>query len=189
MTSIKLRGSVPTSDYHEFFKSLEREMGLNCLRTNVDLHEPGCLVSDRIGKIILVEHETGLEILFIASSIASLISLVPSVIQGWRLLRNHHWERHGESIRSYEIRRFNEKWKLLEEHIPDFEMNHMMSSGFVNTTIARLLETEMNQVFSKIDSLNNRIEKLEKMLKLKALKSKEKTTTNKRTKSPNIKHR
>jgi len=36
--------------------------------------------------LILVEHETGLEILCIAGSIASLIGLVPLVLQGW-----HPW--------------------------------------------------------------------------------------------------
>ena len=86
--SLKLRDMVSSyNDYHEMLQTLEHETGVQSLPIKDDLQGRGHLVGQGDQKIIVVEHETGLEILYVAGSIASLIALIPLVLQAWGSVR------------------------------------------------------------------------------------------------------
>jgi hypothetical protein len=65
------------------------------------------LIENNNQKILIVQHETGLEILFIASSIASLLSLIPTTLQIWNYFRRDKGD--------IELRYFNKQGELIEE--------------------------------------------------------------------------
>jgi hypothetical protein len=180
VVSLKLRDNVHDSEYNEFFKLLEREMGLSCLAINAELQGRGYLISDRRNRVILVRHESGPEILSIAGDISSIICLVVLIFQGWRFLHSRLQGRPDNHLRGIEIRRIDQNGKFSEEHMPDFEMNSMIRMGLMNpalTSITHLLENEMNALAMQVKSLTVRVEKLEK---LKVSKTKKRLTINKK---------
>jgi hypothetical protein len=75
-------------------------------------------------RVVLVEHETGLEILAVAGSVASLIALVPVISSGWNKLRDrfsrHYMDRDSGGL--VEVRRFNETNILIEQRTPSIEV-------------------------------------------------------------------
>jgi hypothetical protein len=185
VVSLKLRENVNTSEYREFFHVLEREMGLRVVPSKVDLQGQGYIVADHKVQIFLVEHESGLEILYAVGAIASIIDMIPRIIQAWRFLHIHIRGHHGTDLNEIEIRRIDQHDKLVEEHIPDVETNDRMLMGYMNPasfSIKRLLETEMDIIVSQIQSLTTRVEKLEKS---KASMPKKRIATKKTTGTKN----
>ena len=78
----------------------------------------------RQNKVVLVEHETGLEILAVAGSVASLIALVPVISSGWRKLSDRfsrHYMGRGP-VDFVEVRRSNETNILIEQQTPSAEV-------------------------------------------------------------------
>jgi hypothetical protein len=183
VASLKLRENVHTSEYLEFLETLEREMGISLKKINGNLQGKGYLVSMHRARVIIVEHETGLEILFIVGSITSIIDLMPRIVQAWRFMRKYFQRRqdthsHDFLAQEIEIRRFDQNGKLLEDHIPDFEMNRMMPMELMNTTFTHLLENEINDLVSQVQSLTVRVEKLEKSGKTKTHEMKKRAKSN-----------
>jgi hypothetical protein len=83
------------------------------------------LVSDEHqNRVVLVQHETGLEILAVAGSIASLIILFPMINSGWNRLRDrfhrHPMTRGNEG--AVEIRRLNQSNTLVEQQTSRVEV-------------------------------------------------------------------
>ena len=88
--SLKLRDMVASySEYQELLHVLEQEVGIHWSEVDGNLQGKGYLVDHDDQKVIVVEHETGLELLYIAGSIASLIGLIPLVIQAWGSVRGY----------------------------------------------------------------------------------------------------
>jgi hypothetical protein len=90
MISLKYRDD-PTSpsDYsHLIDDYLTRNLGLDVSRIVGDFGGQAWLVTDKTqNRVIVVEHETGLEILGAIGSVASLVALVPLISSGWARLR------------------------------------------------------------------------------------------------------
>ena len=114
LISIKYRDSaVGPSEYRHFIDDhLTRSVGLEVARMDGDFGGQAWLVKDKAGnRVILVEHETGLEILGAIGSLASLIALLPMISFGWAKLRHRFFPPHFD--RPYpegiEIRRFDQK--------------------------------------------------------------------------------
>jgi len=109
-------------------------------------------------KILAVEHETGLEILYIAGSIASLIQLLPTVINAWNYLRNgfparlHNFSNGRRN--GIEIRNFNSKKVLVEQNISSAE-NYIFNMNY--NANQKILEDNIR--------LKNEIKKLRKIIK------------------------
>lgn len=164
VVSMKLRENVSsTQEYHNLIKMLEHEAGLRSLQLDADLQGRGYLVGDDKTKVILVEHETGLEILYIAGSIASLVSLVPVILQGWRAMRGGSSERYGMIDHGVEIRRMDTSGQLHEEHMHNagtFMSTRMLVPALV--TAAGLIENEMKALNKQVQSLAVRVSKFEK---------------------------
>jgi hypothetical protein len=179
VVSLKLRENVSSYDeYRNFFRALEHEAGFRCTPVDGDLQGKGYLLSDGSSRVIVVEHETGLEILYIAGSIASLIGILPLIVQGWRAFRGHHAGRRDFDDRGVEIRRIDEKGHLSEDHvhertlfdIPLFTMNTFLASA------AKTIESELQQIKEQIKSLTRRVDALEGQSAAKAKRRKSRTS-------------
>jgi len=125
IVSLKYRDNVGYSDYQRLISEFSQsEMGLEVKQVKGDFQGKAWLVKDRNqNAVILVEHETGLEILYIASSIASFISLIPMINSGWKYLRDRFASPRflPDKMTRIEIRTINSKKQLLEKHILSVE--------------------------------------------------------------------
>jgi hypothetical protein len=148
--SLKLREMVSSySEYHDMFRILEHEAGIQSLPIKDDLQGRGHLVGQGDQKIIVVEHETGLEILYIAGSIASLIGLIPLVLQSWGAIRGYLDRRHANHIRSVEIRRIDNAGELREDHAQGFPASSAFPFSMLNSvllSVARILENDLQSL-------------------------------------------
>ena len=144
----------------------------------------GYLLTDSHSKVIIVEHETGLEILYIAGSISSLIGLVPYVIKGWNIMRGFNNSRHySRDLRNIEIRKLDDAGHLKEDHVHETIMHEdafLPNSAFISAT--QNLESEILKFRKEINSLTNRIKTIEK----NNTKTNSKRTINKQKLSKNV---
>jgi len=178
--SLKLRDIVSSyNDYLEMLQTLEHETGIQSLPIKDDLQGRGHLVVQGDQKIIVVEHETGLEILYVVGSIASLIGLIPLVLQAWGTIRGYIDRCHASHIRSIEIRRIDTAGNLREEHQHDLPISSRFPTNILNSTIfaaARALENDLKSLMDEVQSHSERLNALEKGLKVnKGVKSKKQT--------------
>ena len=180
VVSLKLRENVSSYDeYRNFFRSLEHEAGFQCTPVDGDLQGKGYLLSDGSSRVIVVEHETGLEILYIAGSIASLIGILPLIVQGWRAFRGHHAARRDFDDRGVEIRRIDENGHLTEDHFHEKNLFHnspSMANTFLAASAAMTIESELRQIKEQINSISRRVDSLEGKRPAKSKTRKSRTT-------------
>jgi hypothetical protein len=79
------------------------------------------VTDDKLGRIIIVEHETGLEILGAIGSLASLVGLAPLVAGAWRSIRKRYKDYPPGCEEPIEIRRLEGDDALSEERAPSAE--------------------------------------------------------------------
>lgn len=167
VVSLKLRENVNSyAEYREFLHTLERGVGLQWSKADGELQGEGYLISDGSNRVIFVEHESGLEILYIAGSIASLISLVPLIMQRWRAFRFRHLGRRDFDHRGIEIRQLDEKGHLSEDHVHD-PMMFAPAPFSVNAALAstaKTIECDLRRLMERMQSLTHRVEVLEKQM-------------------------
>ena len=179
VVSLKLRENVSSYDeYRNFFRALEHEAGFQCTPVDGDLQGKGYLLSDGSSRVIVVEHETGLEILYIAGSIASLIGILPLIVQGWRAFRGHHATRRDFDDRGVEIRRIDENGHLTEDHLHERNLFHnspFTANTFLATSAAKTIESELRQIKEQINSISRRVDALEGKNPAKAKSGKSRT--------------
>lgn len=194
--SLKLRDMVSSyNDYHEMLLLLEHETGIQSIPIKDDLQGRGYLVGQGDQKIIVVEHETGLEILYVTGSIASLIGLIPLVLQAWGAIRGHLDRSHANHIRGIEIRRIDAAGNLREDHQHDLPISSSFPLNILNSTIfsaARVLENDLKSLTDEVRSHSERLDTLEKGLNVtRGVKSKKQTkkTSNKTLKKGAAKSR
>ncbi len=163
--SLKLRENVVSyQEYRDLVESLQREAGLQCSQLDADLQGRGYLLTDGKTKVIVVEHETGLEVLYIAGSVASLIGLVPLVLQGWYALRGRFFARRGLDIDSVEIRRMDARGHLQETLMHSLLMGPLTPMGIVARELmetASQIESELSELSRQVGVLKSRVEVLE----------------------------
>lgn len=172
MVSLKYRDHCANnSEYSHFIDGyLRAALNLTVDRVEGEFGGHAWLVSDKSkNRAIVVEHETGLEILGVIGSIASVIALLPLISSGWTKLRDRFSHRHfDDPTGSIEIRRFDQRNILIEEHAPSVEVY------VLNITLQEheLLKQKVQQLEAEIDNLKRK--QLPKK-KSRALKSKRKT--------------
>lgn len=172
--SLKLRENV--GHYHEYTElldTLQRDGGIHHSPVSGRYLGNAHLVGNARTKIIVVEHETGLEILFIAGSVASIVSLVPLVLQFWRAVRGHFMRPHHFGIEAAEIRRIDSSGRLVEE------MNHALNfAGSESLAIVnKLLLAAAEKIDGEIRVLNDSVESLAERVNALEKKSVEKAPT------------
>jgi predicted RNA binding protein YcfA (HicA-like mRNA interferase family) len=151
IVSLKYRDNcVNNSDYAQFIEDyLKHSLGLDVKPASGDFWGKAWLVSDSHGdKILLVEHETGLEILYIAGSIASLIALIPLVSSGWNWFRDRgfHARYHRPDRQAIEVRRLNAENTVIEQQVQSMEVfvfNAGLEESVALRERVRLLEEEV----------------------------------------------
>jgi hypothetical protein len=165
IVSLKLREDVSSyGDYRQLVDSLHHDAGLEWSEIQADLQGRGYLLGDGNVRVIVVEHETGLELLYIAGSIASLIALVPLVLDGWHALRGQYSGRRGVPDRGMEIRRIDDAGCIHEEPVHERfpgPFLAMESALPALATTAGLIEAELRTLNDQIQRLNARVEALE----------------------------
>jgi hypothetical protein len=160
--SVKVRDMVNSyGEYDSFFHELEHRHNLKLASVSGQFQGKGFSLSDDRNTVILVEHETGLEILYIAGSVASLISLVPLVVQKWRAFRQHRQHRPGHEPHEIEIRRLDAAGNLIEEHAHSFDGLHHGAGGPDSFPLAALLENEIRRINAQLAALTTRVHGLE----------------------------
>ena len=169
--SLKLRDTVASySEYHELLTVLEHEVGIRSSDVDGDLQGRGHLVDHDGQRIIVVEHETGLEILYIAGSVASIVGLIPLVLQAWGSLRGYLDRRHSHHFRSVEIRRLDAKGRLCEDQSHGLAGPSTFPLSVLNTALsstARVLDADLHALRAEVKSLGKRLAAIEKEMKPK----------------------
>jgi len=162
IVSLKMRDTVNSNTYcRDLVDTITTETGLICKDINSSLQERAYLLSNSRNKVIIVEHESGLELLYIAGSIASIISLIPLVLQYWGRVRNNINNRHHHFDRQVmELRRIDNKGNLHEEHLHGMDILYETSS--LAFPKAELVENEMKMLREEIKILSARIDIMEK---------------------------
>jgi hypothetical protein len=163
ITSLKYRDDCASSSEYSHFidRHLRHALGLDVVRTEGDFWGPAWLVTDEQGsRVILVEHETGLEILYVTGSIASLVALIPLIASGWNKLRDrfHRREVDGGRREVVEIRRFSQTNVLAERQSSNVEV-HLLGEilsdyAFLKQRVQDL-ETEVRNL-KRAGTVNNR---------------------------------
>lgn len=158
LVSLKYRHhGVNGPDYSQFIDDyLRRTLGFNVVEVDGDFGGQAWLVTDKAqNRAILVEHETGLEILSAIGSVASLIALLPLISSGWANLRHRFFRPHfdrpdGEGI---EVRRFDQNEVLIEQQAPSVEVY------VLNVTLQdyALLKQKVDQLEAQIENLQKRL--------------------------------
>jgi hypothetical protein len=150
LVSLKYREVRDHQYYTELLDHLKKINGLNVKDMGNTLNGRAYLVSSNNQNIILVEHETGLEILYVAGSIASLIGLV---LQISSMIGNHrrHMDSFSAHFEEVEIRYFDDTGKFMEEHKHNYMPYEIFLPPISNN--------------NDIELLNKRIAKLEKEMK------------------------
>jgi hypothetical protein len=153
--SLKFRDSTSSHDYRD----LITELGpMEVREIQGDYQGKAWRITDADdNSIIIVEHETGLEILYVVGAIASIVSLVPIIVNVWNTMRDHwappHRGRFGTG--GLERRRFGKNSKLIEEPAPPLEaiMLQVMLNQYdrLSERISSL-EAEISGLKSRIDS-------------------------------------
>jgi hypothetical protein len=166
IVSLKMRDCVNSyQHYRDLVEILEREAGFSWSSVDGDLQGKGYLLQNDKSKVILVEHETGLEILYIAGSIASLVSVIPVILSCWRSIRGRSDRANRFDSNHFEIRRLDNSGHLRENHangMHGFRDIPIECFNTVLTSAAILLENEMKGLVEKVSSLESRVAILEK---------------------------
>jgi hypothetical protein len=166
--SLKFRDQVGSYRfYRELLADLRENFGIQHSEINGNLQGNGFLLNDKGSKVILVEHETGLEILYIAGSIASLICIIPLIMRSWGFIRTHFYGKqlYGSNSNIVEIRYLDSKGALKEEHISDLERMFAHSNPgllYPSPLIANIIENDYKLIINKLQDLTLRVESLER---------------------------
>jgi hypothetical protein len=183
--SLKLRDNVSSySEYHDLLHVLEHEIGLQWHEVKGNLQGRGYLVGDTKAKAVIVEHETGLEILFIAGSIASLVGIIPLILQCWSSIRSHFGRHHPQDPRSVEIRRLDRNGRLLEDRAHGIVTPLSAPFSFINTALtsaAEVLDAEIKTIRDDVKALAARVKSLEKKVSKPSKPHKKSVKKNKTT--------
>jgi len=167
LLSLKLRDDVANhSEYQELLSALAHDSGVQSSRIQGVFQGKAHLVTSSKTKVIVVEHETGLEILYIAGSIASLVGLVPLILRCWNALdgsRRRHGPPRGCGI---EIRRVDADGKLIEDHSSAMDVHWAAPLSVMNSALlsaAEIIDAETQRLKQFVEHLGGRVTALEGM--------------------------
>jgi len=179
IVSLKARENVGAYyEYKELLDTLRREVGLDHSPLSGNFQGNGHLVGNAKTKVIVVEHETGLEILYVAGSVASIIGLVPLLLRCWRAIRGHFRGHRHPDFQMLEIRRLDNNGQLIEERNHGMGLPWTKSFDIVNQALlsaAENIDGELQRLKATVEVLVARIDSVEKKLAEKKLRQATKT--------------
>ena len=130
-TSLKFRATGPAVAYQRFCDLLRQSPGITLSTVSTDVCEHGMVGTLGEGKAMAVEHETGMELLNAAGSVASLIALIPLIVWCWRKAGEFR-HRYLPDEERLEIRWLDESGQLHE----DVEAVYPIWSLLASVTVA-----------------------------------------------------
>jgi len=154
LISLKYRENRDHQYYTELLGHLKNIKGFNIKNLGNVLNGQAYLISYGEQNIVLVEHETGLEILYIAGSIASLIGLVLQ-ISSTISNRRQHFDPISHYSEDVEVRYFDKTDKFIEEH----KHNYLPYEIFL---IPQSANIDIELLKKRIINLEKKINKLSK---------------------------
>lgn len=163
--SLKLRENISNHhEYGELLHALTQKPGLKSTPVDGELQGNGHLVESPRTKIIVVEHETGLEILYIAASVASLLGLIPLVLKCWNAIRGHMRRPHHRDFERVEVRRLGQDGYLVEEGSHRTSAPSALPSSGMDSALllaAESVDAELHGLRSDLQALTARVVALE----------------------------
>jgi hypothetical protein len=161
LVSLKLRENVNSYDpYRELLATIQGRFGANVSPIPEMQYEKAWLIDAEGQKVIVVEHETGLEVLYVVGSVASIVGLVPLVLQAWRGIRGHFGHRRGPEPHHIEVRRLDTDGHLREEHVhadgPDWS-----DLGVALSATMQALRTDIDSISRRVDQISAKVQVLE----------------------------
>jgi hypothetical protein len=154
LISLKIRENSNHQEYKALLDDLEKS-GLSITQIDGSLQGNGYLVADSDSKVIIVEHETGLEILLSdLGSIASLLALPAAILFYWektKSVRDCFMHRFNDD-KVIETRKLDSKGQLIEEIFP---RSYLQMKALLNAN------NEISQLKNEVKNLNFRLDLLE----------------------------
>lgn len=152
--SLKFKDPTGSQDYRELVGELAP---LIVMEIKGDYQGKAWKLTDADdNSIIIVEHETGLEILYAIGAVASMVSLVPMVVNIWRTMRDHWPSFRGHvGAGGMERRRFGRNDRLIEEPSPPMEaimLQHVLKQYDKLSERISSLEAEVSNLKGRIDT-------------------------------------
>jgi hypothetical protein len=155
LVSLKYREMRDHRYYIELLEHLKNIKGLVINDIGNALNGKAYLISYGDQNIVLVEHETGLEILYIAGSIASLIGLVLQ-ISSMISNRRQHFDSFSSSFEDVEVRYFDNADKFIEERKHHYLPYEVFLLPQPNNAEIELLKGKIAKLEKKIDKLDKK---------------------------------
>lgn len=154
LVSLKYRQVGDRRYYDELLRELRSIKSLSVKDIGHTMAGQGYILSYGKQRIALVEHETGLEILYIGGSIASIIGLVLYV---GSMIRDHRrgFDRFPSDFENVEIRYFDQSNKYIEEH----HHHYLPQEVFL---LPESKDSEIEKLKAKIARLEKKIALLKK---------------------------
>ncbi|MBN2224044.1 MAG: hypothetical protein JW765_05145 [Deltaproteobacteria bacterium] len=163
--SLKVRENVGAyHEYKELLHELDREAGITHSPIAGDFQGKAHLVGNDRTKIIVVEHETGLEIISILADYASIISLEFSVLMLWREIRGNTYRHHRHDSQNIEIRRVDKSGHFIEGPVRDTEFSSSKNSSIMNQSLLAAIgniDSEIKKLEAAVSSLTERMSAIE----------------------------
>jgi hypothetical protein len=166
VVSLKFRDNVGSyGEYHELLQRLEHVARLHHNAVDGNFQGRAYLIRASRSKVIIVEHETGLEVLYVAGSIASLIGLIPLILNVWNWIRDGEHRSHlHRSRRHFETRQLDKNGNLIENHNPDIgmfgpEIGDPSTAIFLSAVEG--IEERLHVLEASVEDLSKRLQSLE----------------------------
>jgi len=167
--SLKFRDlPMSSSVYREMLRILENETDILSSLIQDDLGRRGRLVSRGDQKIIVVRHETGLEILYIAGSVASIIGIIYTILQSFDVIPSYFNCHRSNHIHRVEIRRMDADGNIIEEQSHGSLITPSLIPDGLTTTlflVANTLDNKLKELRLELQSHNERLAAIEQELK------------------------
>jgi hypothetical protein len=167
VASLKLRENVDgdhVAQYRALIGTLTQDAGLKSTPANDNLVGNGYVVEKSRTKIILVEHESGLEVLYIAGSIASLVGLIPLVLRCWSAIRRHGGRPGRHDLEMADIRRLGHDGRIIEDRSHEPGAPWGFSISVLNDVLlgaAEKMDAEFSELRKALHALTARVVALE----------------------------
>ena len=151
--SLKFRSMPSYHSYIDLLTQFRSEMKV--VKASGTYHGTAWKVTNRNGcSILIVEHETGLEILYVTGAVASVLEIIWKAASLWNRSRPRQFPNPDFGPSGMERRRFDEKGQMIEEVVPSLDavlLTHLME-----------MYTDLSIRVSKVEEYLIRSLKLEK---------------------------
>jgi len=153
IVSLKYREIRDHNYYLELLDELSKVKGLKIDNIGYVLQGNAYKISYGSQEIIIVEHETGLEILYIAGAIAGIIGLVLQVSS----IIGHHGPRSFSfpyDLRDVEMRYFDNQGKFIEERRHNYLPYEIFLPSQQTDQDIELIKKRLDKIEKKLNQLN-----------------------------------